>query len=190
MIRGLTSNTSDNLLLGAGAFYKGFDVTSDTPATATSKLLGATDGGGTFAITNNIRQVSVDGAPNDVKGLKVSDGYSVTLTANVKEVTANNIALAIGATSTTSTTISQSTYSKITGKDIEEDDYVDNITWAGTLSGSSKPVYIVIKNALSLNGLNLTMGDKNEAVIPITLNGHYDLDNLDTPPFEIYYPGA
>ena len=188
MIRGLTSATAQKLLLGAGAFYKNFNVNSDTPATASAKLLGATDGGGTFAVTNNIRQVSVDGAPNDVKGLKVSDGYTVTLTANVKEITADNIKLAIGAASTTSMTSISAT--KITGKDIENSDYIDNITWAGTLSGSDKPVYIVIKNALSLNGLNLTVSDKNEATLPITINGHYDLSDLDTPPFEVIYPTA
>ena len=186
MIRGLTSNTAQRLLLGAGAFYKNFNPSTDTPATATAKLLGATDGGGTFAVTNSIRQVSVDGAPNDVKGLKTSDGYTVTLTANVKEITAENIALAIGAASTTTMTSMSAT--KITGKDIEDSDYVANITWAGTLSGSNKPVYVVVKNALSLNGLNLTVSDKNEATLPITINGHYDLSDLDTPPYEIIYP--
>ena len=188
MIRGITSNTPQKLLLGAGAFYKNFNVNTDTPATASAKLLGATDGGGTFAVTNNIRQVSVDGLPGDVKGYKVSDGYTVTLTANVKEITADNIKLAIGAASaTTMTTISAT---KITGKDIEDSDYIDNITWAGTLSGSDKPVYIVLKNALSLNGLNISVADKSEAVLPITLNGHYDPSDLDTPPFEVIYPTA
>ncbi len=188
MIRGITSQTSQKLLLGPGAFYKNFNVNTDTPATATSKLLGATDGGGTFAVTNNIRQVTVDGAPNDVKGLKVSDGYTVTLTANVKEITADNIALAIGACSTTTMTTISAT--KITGKDIEDGDYVGNITWAGTISGKDEPVYIVVKNALSLNGLNLSVGDKSESVLPITINGHYDLGDLDNPPFEIIYPTA
>ena len=37
MIRGLTTATPDNLLLGVGAFYKDFVIGTDTPATASSK---------------------------------------------------------------------------------------------------------------------------------------------------------
>ena len=43
---------------------------------------------------------------------------------------------------------------------------------------------------LSVNGLNLTVSDKNEAVIPVTLTAHYALSDLDTPPFEIVYPAS
>ena len=183
MIRSLRPQTAEKLLLGVGAFYKNFDVATDTPATATAKLLGATDGGGTIAIVPQIRQVSVDGAPGDVMGLKVNDGYTVTMTANLKEVTLDNIKLALGAFEATQT--------GITGKhEIEDTDYVDNITWAGTISGSDTPVYIVMNNVLSVNGLNLTVSDKNEATIPVTLTAHYALDDLDTPPFEIVYPAA
>ena len=78
---------------------------------------------------------------------------------------------------------------KITGKPyIEDSDYVDNITWAGTISGTDEPVYIVLKNALSLNGLNLAVADKAEAVLPITLTAHYDRNDLENPPYEIIYP--
>ena len=75
MIRSLRTTTPENLLLGVGAFYKNFVIGTDTPATATSKLLGATDGGGTLAIVPQIRQVSVDGAPGDVKGLKGNEVF-------------------------------------------------------------------------------------------------------------------
>lgn len=187
MVRGLTTNTPDNLLLGAGAFYKGWVVGTDTPSTATSKLLGATDGGGSFAATPAIRQVSVDGAPGPVKGLEVIDGWTATLTANVKEITAANIELAL--TNFDATTITGA--SKITtGHDIDDADYATNITWVGSLSGTSNPVIIVLKNALNLNGISLTFADKNEAVLPLTITAHYALSDLETPPFEIIFPTA
>lgn len=184
MIRGLNSNTPSKLLLGVGAFYKDYIIGTDTPATATAKLLGATDGGGSFSATPAVRQVSVDGAPGPVKGLEVFDGWTAIMTANVKEVTLNNIKLALGAFDVASS-------GAVHGKhDIDDDDYATNITWAGTLSGSDTPVYIVLKNALSLNGLSLSVSDKNEAVIPLTLTGHYALTDLETPPFEIVYPAS
>ncbi len=186
MIRGLSTTTPSNLLLGVGAFYKNFVVGTDTPATATAKLLGATDGGGTLAIVPQIRQVSVDGAPGDVKGLKVNDGYTATMTVNLKEATLANLELALGAYET-----AVGDTNKFTGKhEIVDADYTTSITWAGTLSGKTNPVYITLSNVLSVNGLNLTVSDKNEATIPVTLTAHYALGDLDTPPFEIVFPAS
>lgn len=187
MIRSLSTTTPSNLLLGVGAFYKNFTVGTDTPATATSKLLGATDGGGTVAIVPQVRQVSVDGAPGDVKGLKVIDGYTATMTVNLKEATLNNLELALAAYTTASITGG----TKVTGRhSVTDGDYITSITWAGTLAGKSNPVYITFKNVLSVNGLNLSVSDKNEAVIPVTLTAHYALSDLDTPPFEIVFPAS
>jgi len=187
MVRGLSTTTPDNLLLGAGAFYKNWVVDTDTPATAASKLLGATDGGGSFSATPAVRQVSVDGAPGPVKGLEVIDGWTATLTANVKEVTAANLQLALArfdsATVTDGTKIT-------TGHDLEDTDYATNIAWVGSVSGKTKPVVIILKNALSLNGISINFTDKNEAVVPLTITAHYDLADLETPPFEIIYPTA
>lgn len=185
---GLTPATPDNLLLDAGAFFKGYIVGTDTPATATAKLLGATSGGGAFSAVPTVRKIEVDGAKGNVKGLQVIDDWTVTMTANAKEVTVQNIALALGAATLGTATDG---YQKITGKcEIEDSDYVDNITWIGKLKGSDTPVIIVLNNALSMNGLTLTFTDKTEAIIALTLTGNYDLEDLETPPFAIYYPQA
>ena len=80
-------------------------------------------------------------------------------------------------------------YNKIVASnEIADSNYIDNITWIGTLSGSALPVIIVLKNALCTNGLTLTTADKSEGVVSLTLTGHYDPAYLDNPPFEIYYP--
>jgi len=190
LITGLTSKTPEHLLLGAGAFFKGYDVTKDTPDSAAAKLLGATQGGGSFNAVPTVRQITVDGGKTNIKELEIIDEWVVTMVANVKEVTAENIALALGAAKVEDTGAPEG-YKKITGKEeFAAADYQDNITWVGRLKGNEKPVIIVIKNALSLNGLSLTVADKNEAMIPITLTGHYGLDKLEETPFEIYYPKA
>lgn len=191
-ITGLTANTPKNLLLDAGAFFLNYDPTKDTLETSQPKLIGATQGGGSFSAVPTVRQHEVDGAPANTKGLETIDGWVVTMVANVKEVTITSLKTALGAVKVEQT-ISDGPegYSKISGKDkIEDSDYSNNITWIGKLKGSEKPVMIVISNALSVNGLNLTVADKNEAVIPITLTGHYTLDDLETPPYEIIYPNA
>lgn len=188
MFSGITASTPDNLLLDAGAFFKNYDPKTDTPETAATKLIGATQGGGSFNAVPTVRPIEIDGAKGAVAGLETIDAWAITMVANVKEITADNLKLALGA-ATISTSTSPSGYKKITGNnDITITDYVDNVTWIGKLKGSVKPVIIVMKNALSINGLNLTVADKAEAVIPITLTAHYASDKLDEVPFEIYYP--
>ena len=80
-------------------------------------------------------------------------------------------------------------YEKIVAaNDIADSNYTTNVTWVGRLSGSNLPIIIVVKNALATNGLTLTTADKSEGVVAMTLTGHYTVSDLDTPPFEIYYP--
>lgn len=189
-ISGITATTPENLLLDAGAFFKNYDL-SKTYAENAGKLIGATSGGGSFSAVPTVRKIEVDGAKNNVKQLQTIDQWVVTMTANVKEVTVNSLKLALGAASSATTTGNPTGYTEIDGNaDFAEEDYADNITWVGRLSGSESPVIIQILNAVSLNGLSLTMADKNEVTIPVTLTGHYDLDDLCTPPFKIFYPNA
>lgn len=191
---GVSTNTSKHLQLDAGAFFKNFDPTTDTFDTAkATKLIGATAGGGSFAAVPTIRRIEVDGLKGATKGYETIDEWEVTLTANVKEITSDTLKLALatgsyaGAKSPSSET--SNNYNKITAaNDIADADYLTNVAWVGRLSGSLLPIIIIVKNALATNGLTLTVADKSEGVIAMTLTGHYTVSDLDTPPFEIYYP--
>ena len=193
-ISGVSSTTPKHLQLDAGAFLKNFDPTQDTWASAKgSKLIGATAGGGSFAAVPTIRRIEVDGVKGATKGFEALDEWVVTMTANVKEITADVIKMAL-ATGTATDTKSPSSeasnnYKKIVASnELSDADYMTNITWVGRVSGSNIPIIIVMKNALCTNGLTLTTADKSEGVIALTLTAHYDPANLDTVPFEIYYP--
>lgn len=186
---GFSANTAKKLLLDAGAFVKDYDPSTDTWDTIKdTKVIGATQGGGSFSAVPTIRRIEIDGVKGAAKGLEALDEWVVTITANVKEVSAETISLALAA-STTTPSETPADYSKITAKnEIALDNYLKNIAWIGRLSGSATPVIIVVKNALCTNGLSLTMADKAEGVIALTFTGHYDPEELDSPPFEIYYP--
>lgn len=190
MFSGFTAGTAKHLQLDAGAFLKNYDPNTDTWETAkATKLIGATAGGGSFSAVPSVRRIEVDGVKGAAKGLETIDEWTVTMTANVKEVTVDSIKLSLGAASDEATSSAPSNYTKITGKnEIGDADYLDNLTWVGRLSGSNKPVIIVVKNALSTNGLTISFADKAEGVIPVTVTGHYTQDDLETPPFDIYYP--
>ena len=186
---GFTAKTAKHLQLDAGAFLKNYDVTTDTWETAKdTKLLGATSGGGSFSAVPTIRRIELDGVKGAAKGLEALDEWVVTLTANVKEITAESIKLALASAQSESVE-APSGYTKITAKnEIALTDYLDNMTWVGRLSGTGDPVIVVVKNALCTNGLTISFADKSEGLIPITVTGHYDPSDLDSPPFEIYYP--
>lgn len=196
MISGVTANTPKNLQLDAGAFFKNYDVSGDTYDTAkATKLIGATAGGGSFAAVPTIRRIEIDGVKGDTKGFKTIDEWQVTMTANVKEMTANFLKMALATGTSTDvkspSTASANNYDKIVaGNEIADADYITNITWIGRISGNSKPMIIVLKNALSTNGVTLTTQDKSEGVVTVTFTGHYDPADLDTVPFEIYFPKA
>ncbi|CAK7001931.1 hypothetical protein [Tissierella sp.] len=186
---GFTQKTSENLLLDAGAFFVNYEIDTDTfeSAVTAGKLLGATRGGGQFNATPEIRTIEVDGVKGKAKGLQVIDAWDVSLSANVLEVTKEGLARALVASEVDDKTNEK--YDIIKAKNyIELTDYIDNITWVGKKSGTLEPVIIQVYNVINISGLGLQTQDKNEAVIAMTFTGHYDADELDNPPFEIYYP--
>lgn len=185
---GFTATTAEKLLLDAGAFFKNFVVGTDTfeSAVTAGKLLGATQGGGTFSAIPTIRKIEIDGVKGSAKGLEAIDEWVVTISANMKEISEEILVTALG---TGSSATGATGYKTITANnDIALTDYITNITWVGRLSGEELPVIIQVKNALSTGGVTLTTADKAEAVMTITFTGHYDSTDLDTPPFEIHYP--
>lgn len=188
---GFTTETAKSLLLNAGAYFKNFDVSTDDfdSAVAAGKLIGATKGGGEFSAVPEIRQIEVDGVAGRAKGLETIDSWDIYLKANVLEVKEATIQSGLAASSVDSTTNTE--YDIImASNNLEVSDYIDNITWVGTLSGSNKPVIIQIFNALNTEGLKFSTTDKAEATISLTFYAHYTQDDLDTPPFKIYYPKA
>lgn len=188
---GFTTETAKSLLLNAGAYFKNFDVSTDDfdSAVTAGKLIGATKGGGEFSAVPEIRQIEVDGVAGRAKGLETIDSWDIYLKANVLEVKEATIQSGLAASSVDSTTNAE--YDIIAASNnLEVSDYIDNITWVGTLSGSNKPVIIQIFNALNTEGLKFSTTDKAEATISLTFYAHYTQDDLDTPPFKIYYPKA
>lgn len=188
---GFTTETAKSLLLNAGAYFKNFDVGTDDfdSAVAAGKLIGATKGGGEFSAVPEIRQIEVDGVAGRAKGLETIDSWDIYLKANVLEVKEATIQSGLAASSVDTST--NTDYDIITASNnLEVSDYIDNITWVGTLSGSDKPVIIQIFNALNTDGLKFSTTDKAEATISLTFYAHYTQDDLDTPPFKIYYPKA
>ncbi|CAM3729740.1 hypothetical protein [Mesobacillus zeae] len=185
---GYNASVPDHLLLDAGAIYKNVTYAEAT-GIFSGEALGATQGGNEFSYSQEIRPIPIDGVKGRVKGLQVVDSEEAVLTVNLLEQTAANLKLAIAGSTLTSDT----NYDVITPKGkIEATDYLDNIAYVGRVSGSSKPVVIILENALSIEGLNLKPEDKKEAVLPIKFAAHIGPDEATTGvlPVKIYFPKA
>jgi len=94
------------------------------------------------------------------------------------------------ATSYTHATGATATHDTITGGDIEDSDYIDNVALVGNISGKDKAVICMVKNALADAGLSIATAPRDEAVPVIVFTGHFDPADADTEPWEIRYPRA
>lgn len=190
---GITVKTVEHIQLDAGAFFKNFEVGTDdyTSAKAAGKLIGATSGGGEFIAKANLRQIQIDGAGARVKGLADVDSWEVSLKLTTIETTVETLKLALG--TATSAASEKEGYTSIKGKtNLTDEDYISNLTWVGSITGSEKPIIIQLKNGLNEDGLTYTVQDKSEGKIAIKLYGYNDLSDYMndsvSPPFEIFYP--
>lgn len=177
---GFNEKTMEHLLLDAGSLYKNLTL-------PTQGLIGATSGGNEFQVKQKISAIKIDGIKAaNVKGMERVDSVETSLKCNFIEATPEIIADALVATIDSA---SDSNYHIIKGKSkIDESDYIDNIAWVGTISGSGKPVIIFLYNALSLDGLQLKTEDSKDITLPVTFTAHADPKKPQELPYAIYYP--
>lgn len=187
---GITEETAKHFIINAGAIYT--NLTYSEPDGWTGDLLGATSGGNEIAISMEFREIDIDGAFSKYVGQKVLLASDATLTANVKEVTANVVKMAIlGVEEPGDGSTAPAEYAVISGKGkIEPADYLTNIALVGEISGTTKPIIVILDNALCTSGLNFSTADDDEAVISMTFEAHADADQIEdrTLPARIYMP--
>lgn len=184
---GVTKETAENMLLDAGAIYKNLKYDKES-GEFTGEALGATSGGNEFVVELEQRQPELDGIKSRIKGLSFVNSHEAHLVVNLKELTAQNIKHAIGPADLDE---SDTNFDIVTGRsEIKDEDYLENIAYVGRLSGSNKPVVIMLKNALSAEGFTMTSEDNNEAVVPITFNAYADFDDAQAgkTAYKVYWP--
>ena len=188
---GYTSTTAKNYVINAATVYTG--VTYAEAGGFTGTLHGATSGGVTVTIEQTYRDVEVDGTGHmKVKGNKRLESATATATANMKEITAEIIRQSLNGTlATAEVTDAPTGYKVITTKrQVEDTDYIDNMAIVGTLSGTNKPVIIILDNVLCTSGLELATEDNGEAIIEQTYEAHATVEQLDADeyPWRILFP--
>lgn len=178
---GVSTATTKNIVLDAGVVYLNYGLVDE-------RILGATSGGNTFTVEREVREIEIDGAKGKVKGLRRVTSENANLTVNLKEMSAENIKLALNG-QIDNTGID---HDVITSKgSISDSDYLENVAIVAPVLGQSNPCIIVLHNALSDgDSLEMSLEDDNESTIELQLSAHYDPTDLDTPIYEVRYPKA
>lgn len=194
VLNGFTPQTAQNLQLDAGIFVRGLADPSKFTGTVTTpaKTIGATSGGGSFTAIPTFRNIfeDLDGARGVYKGGQVIDTWEIKMTTTIKEMTAENLKLALAAADTDAAELEEK-YDITTARlEVKDTDYLDNFCFIGTINGQDTPVIIEMKNVLNMSGLNLTVADKSTGSVSLELQAHFDLSKPEEVPFKIYTPKA
>lgn len=190
---GYSDNTSKSYIINAATVYT--DVTYATGSGFTGTLHGATAGGVTLTIETTYRDIEVDGTSHmKVKGNKVLEAATATITTNVKEITAETIRKSLNGTlEEVEVDEGPTGYKVVRSKRFVEDaDYTTNMAVVGTLSGTNEPVIAILDNVLCTSGFEGATEDNSEMVIEQVYEAHATVEQLDADefPWRILYPNV
>lgn len=190
-VYGISDTTTQNFVIDAGALYLNFGETGE-------RLLGATRGGSTFSIEQDVKVIEIDGARGNMKGARRVITSNAGIKCALLEMNTANLLMAIpGSTATNYTdttdvpTPTAPTHDEIRRtRNISDLDYITNLALVGRVSGTNENAIFIIYNALSDDKLEMKLEDKNELVLELTFSAHYDPTDAMTEPWAIIYPKA
>lgn len=182
---GITADTYKKFIIDSGAVYTGF-----TGFSSLGTLLGATRGGSSLVIEQEIKDMEVDGARGPVIGSRRITMIKATLTVNFIEHTLAGLKRALVGSDSAAF---ETNWDAITRELVIADaDFLSDITIIGQVSGDSDAMAIKLNNAIADGNFELTFADKEEGVITMAFTAHFDPSDLgsgdDTEPWTLYWP--
>lgn len=148
--------------------------------TVAPRKLGATRGGTQVQLNKEERQVEVDGRRFNIKGLQRVDMMDPKIVTSLLEVgDAETLKLALGST------VVEAKQNFVTLRPYlypTSDDYYGNMTLFATIAGRTfkdgagidqpLPIVVVLENCRANNVQEISVEDRNEAVLQVELTGH------------------
>lgn len=180
---GVNANTTKNLMIGPGAIFKGFKSPADV-----GDLLGATKGGNTIKLETEWHVAEIDGTLGPLMGGRWLTSANAQLESNLIEMTKETFLLKYPSFETS---VLDADYTKIAhGGNIGPTSY-DTIAVIGEITGKDLPIIFVLENAAAVDSVEIPLGDgKDDIVLQVTWEGHYDPTEPTRIPFYILYPEA
>ena len=186
----VAADAFQKLQLNAGVILTEFDPSS--PALDKTKILLATSGGVSFATNPEYVDFGedIDNVPPNTKQLKVLQSVNPVMSGTGKTADTNVAKVLIGAADVDETT------GKITPRSqLVDGDFIDELWWVGDYSdknGSTNGGFMAVRmmNVLSTSGLSLQSNDDGKGDFEFELTAHYDMENIDQLPYEVYIKGG
>lgn len=180
----VASDAFAKLQLNAGIILTEFDPA--TPTVDKTKIFGATSGGTAFATNPEYVDFGedIDNVPPNTKQLKRLQSVAPTMSGTLKTADTAVAKALIGGAEIDAN-------GKITPRaDLVDADFID-LWWVGDYSdknGNTNGGFIAIKlaNALNTGGFQLQSNDDGKGDFEFEFTGHYDIENIDTLPFEVW----
>lgn len=181
----LTTETVERFVVDAGAVYFNLGDVDE-------RLFGATRGGNSFVIEQDIKMIEIDGVRGATMGARRVVESNARITANLLELTSQNIMTAIAGTDATDFIDGEgvtATHDEIRRtRNISNLDYIKNVSIVGQVSGSGENIICTIFNALADEGFELAFEDREEGSLEVTFTAHYDPADVTKEPWAIRFP--
>lgn len=176
------------LQINAGVIVKWSGFNPETGALSQSAILGATSGGIEFSTNPEYSDFGedVDNCPNNTLQMKRLVSVDPTASGTFLTVTPEAAASMAGAADVDGT----DTTKIVPRAQLKEEDFVD-IGVIGDYSdvntgADAGYLAIRIKNALNTEGFQLQTTKDEKGTMAFEYHGHYDMDDMDNVPYEIY----
>lgn len=175
-----------NLILDAGVVYKNFVSPSEL-----GTRLGATKGGSTFIVEQELKDIPVDGAHGPVEGSKRIVSVRPKLTINFIEISQKILNRAFPGSDISNLPATHKQFSR--SLTIDDSDYLTNVVLVAQMIENDDPAFdfpiiVGVENAISDGNIELSFLDKEESGCSITFAGHFESDNLDFEPWFVHIP--
>lgn len=189
----VASDAFQKLQLNAGVILTAFDPS--TPTLDKSKIFGATSGGVSFVTNPEYVDFGedIDNVPPNTKQLKVLQSVNPVMSGTLKTADTTVAKALMAAADVTAAS------GKVTPRaQLVDGDFIDDIWWVGDYSdvnvdsGSGQSartagfMAIHMMNVLSTGGLQLQSNDDGKGDFAFELTAHYDIEDIDTLPYEVY----
>lgn len=180
-VSAITTETKDRFVLDAGACFLNYGEANQRP-------LGATRGGATFTIEQDVRIIEIDGAPGPVKGQRRIVAVRAMASFQLLEFGVDNLKILLP--SVTETDLTHHKELKRVTQEIGDDQYITNVAIVANVSGKAQRFIGILDNALLTANVSLATQHQNESVMPCECEAHFDPADMATEPWRIRWPKA
>ena len=176
----VAATAAQNIQVDAGLLLKSFDVTNPVEP-ADADIVCATSGDFSISAVPEVNDFfeDVNNAPtNTMEGKRIT-GWTCSLGVTCLEVTADTLALALGASKTNAN-------GGIAPRDQYEIADFKTLYWIGDMVDADTLFVVKMDHTVSTGGLSFTASNNGKGQLALTLTPHASLSDVTQSPMEFY----